>query len=140
MLAASLLSVPVMQSGCKSTLEQSGAYAPDPVTNAVSGAVTQVTADKPFFIADGAFYLAYSAIDAAFTFERDNRATLWALSPDIKHALDKIRPDAVVARNSYIAARKGYLANPTPAGLSDLQFALAKIQQLQSAATAVLPK
>lgn len=121
-------------------MEPGGAYAPDPTTNAVTGVVTQIATDKPFFIVDGAFYLAYSIIDGAFTFERDNRATLWALSPEIKHALDKIRPDAVVARNSYIAARKGYIANPTPAGLSDLQFALAKIQQLQAAATAVIPK
>lgn len=140
MLTASLLAMPLAQSGCKSSLQSGGAYAPDPTTNAVTGVVTQIASDKPFFIVDGAFYLAYSAVDAAFTFERDNRATLWALSPEIKHALDRIRPQAVIARNEYIAARKAYIANPTPSGLDTLNTILAKIQQLQATATAVIPK
>lgn len=131
---ASLLLV----SGCASKLQEGGAYAPDPTTNAVTGIVTTIAADKPFFVVDSAFYLAYSAVDAAFTFERDNRATLWKLSPQIKHDLDAIRPDAVLARNAYMAARKSYIANPTPAGLDTLSTVLAKVQQLQTTANAVI--
>lgn len=137
LLTLSLL--PMAETGCKSTLEGGGAYAP--VTTNVDGTVTPTQApDKAFFVADAAFYLAYSAVDAAFTFERDNRSRLWDLDPNIKKSLDKVRPQAVQARNEYIHAREGYLLHPTPAGLSTIQTALAKIQQVRDAAQAVVPK
>jgi hypothetical protein len=73
-----------------------------------------------------------------FRFERDNRDNLWKLSPDIKHTLDKIRPDAAQAVQTYAAARKAYIANPTPTGLSMLNTILAKVQQVSAAAAAAV--
>lgn len=140
LVLCSLAMLPIAETGCnKSTLEPGGAYSPTS-TNVVTGEVTATQApDKEFFIADAAFYTAYSVIDAAFTFERDNRATLWQLDPNVKKTLDKIRPQAVTGKNTYLDARKAYLANPTPAGLSTLQTALGRLQQLQSAVSAVIP-
>jgi len=125
-------------SGCgKSTLAPGGAYAPDPTTNATTGVVTQPAADPAFFNVDLAYDTAWSAMNVIFTFEHDNRLTLWAISHNIKHELDKIRPQAVAADKEYVTARAAYMANPTPAGLTGLTETLAKMQQLVSAARAV---
>lgn len=107
----------------QSRLEPGGAYA-----------TTNTVPDLQFYQVEATFALAYATIDTAFKFEKDNRQTLWALSPDIKHGIDKIRPDATAYRNLYIAARKAYLANPVPTGLSNLQSTLLKIQQIAVAA------
>lgn len=115
--------------GCKSTLEEGGAYAP----------VGQAP-DKAFFATDAAFDLAYSAVDAAFNFEKANRQLLWQISPDIKHSLDKLRPQALLIAREYTTARKAYLSNPTPAGLTTLQTILGRMQQTSTAIQAVLPK
>lgn len=145
LLALSLLSVAFI--GCKTHLAPGGAYAPN-VTNITANAdgtsTTNVVAtaapDQAFFEVDSAFDLAYSVINAAFTFELDNRDYLWSISPQVKHTLDKIRPQALDARNQYLKARRIYIANPTPAGLGALQTALTQIQHASSAAEAVLPK
>lgn len=115
--------------GCNSTLEKDGAYA-------TAGALP----DKAFYVADAAFGLTYSAIDAAFTFEKNNRVALFRLSPEIKHGLDKIRPTAKLIVIDYANAREAYLKSPTPAGLSLLNTILAKAQQLSNAAQTLLPK
>ncbi|HEV2207322.1 MAG TPA: hypothetical protein VG167_00990 [Verrucomicrobiae bacterium] len=125
--------------GCgKATLEQGGAYAP--MTNGVPAAQP----DLAFYQVDAAYDLAYSTVDAAFLFERQNRAMLWSVAPEIKKALDQVRPEALKVRDDYAAAREAYLSNPTPAGLSSLGTALAKVKQIAAtvAATmaAVLPK
>lgn len=133
-LAFLLLAMPLVF-GCKGTLQSGGAYAP---TDA-SGQPTQAP-DMAFFVADAAYQVAYNTIDAAFTFERNNRATLFKISPQIKHTLDDIRPNLVTANNDYLLAREAYKSNPTPANLSTLQTVLAKIQQLVPTVTAVLPK
>lgn len=127
--------------GCKATLAPGGAYAPTVfTTNATTGVITtnQMPSDMAFYITESTFILAASTIDTAFRFERDNRAALWKLSPDIKHTLDKIRPDATQAVNAYAAARKVYMANPTPAGLDMLNTIMAKAQQIASAAAAAV--
>jgi hypothetical protein len=122
--------------GCgKATLESGGAYAP-----VDANGVAIVRPDLAFFEVDSAYDLAYSAVHAVFKFERDNRALLWKLSPDIKHTLDKARPQAVSANVRYAQARKAYLANPVPANLSTLQTILAEMQSLASAASAAVPK
>ena len=136
LVLASALAFVIGQTGCSSTgnkLDPGGAYAP------TNGPV-QVQPDYAFFVVDSAFDLAYSTVNAAFQFEYDNRALLWKASPNIKHALDQIRPKAVDVRNRYIAARTAYMANPVPAGLSQLQSILAEIQSLATAAAAALPK
>lgn len=126
-LLGALLAAPI---GCKHpSLELGGAYA-----------ATNTVPDYAFFVADSAFDLAYSTIDAAFKFERDNRALLWKISPDIKHTLDQIRPQASVVTTQYLTVRAAYMANPVPANLTTLQTVLAKMQQLATAATAALPK
>jgi hypothetical protein len=93
-----------------------------------------------FYTVDATYDLAYSTLDAAFKFERDNRALLWKASPTIKHTLDAVRPQAVQVNAEYLTARAAYIANPIPAGLSTLQSILAKVQQLSVTATAALPK
>lgn len=120
--------------GCKGTLAPGGAYNTGS-TNAVT-----IKVDYAFFVTDSAYNLAYSAIDAAFKFERDNRALLWGRTKQIKRELDRIRPQAVAANGKYLEARAVYLANPTPANLTILQALLAEIQRLTTTATAILPK
>lgn len=120
---------------CKATLAPGGAYAPTD-TNGV--AIFQP--DMAFYTIDAAYDLAYSGVDAALKFERDNRLTLWKVSPQIKHTLDEIRPQAWSANVQYLKVRTGYIANPVPSGLNDLQSILAKMQQITSAAQAALPK
>jgi len=113
---------------CQSArLESGGAYAP----------VGQVP-DMQFYQVDAAYDLAYAAIDGAFTFERDNRLVLWGVSPQIKHTLDSIRPQAVQANIEYHRARAAYMANPVPANLGLLQQILAKVEQLMATAHAAL--
>lgn len=123
--------------GCSSArLESGGAYAP---IDSTTGAPTQA-ADMPLYQIDVAYGLAYSAIDFAFRFEHDNRAMLWKISPQIKRTLDVIRPQAAAANLLFAKARAEYLANPIPANLTFIQEALARVQQISAAATAVLPK
>jgi hypothetical protein len=114
---------------CGKTLEPGGAYAP-------AGQVPSLA----FFEADSAFDLAYATVNAAFTFERDNRDLLWRTSPQIKHTLDEIRPKAWEWAKSYATARKAYLANPVPSGLPPLEQALSEIQRLAATALAALPQ
>jgi hypothetical protein len=96
--------------------------------------------DIAFYVTDASFVLAYATVDAAFKIERDNRAALWRLSPGIKRTLDKVRPEAVQVVQHYGEARKAYLANPTPIGLTGLNLALKRIEDLSGAVLAVLPK
>lgn len=133
-LAITALSVSLW-TGCKSTLEPGGAYAP--VTTNAAGA-TVVSPDIGLYTADSAFIAAYSILDLAFKFERDNRAMLWKISPDIKHSIDKIRPGAETAVQAYKAARADYIQHPSPQGLDLMNSIIAKIQQVASAASAAI--
>lgn len=133
------------QSGAK--LEPGGAYAPTNTPGGVppgaapgGGTGGTPQGDYGFFVADASYQLAYSAIDAVFQFELDNRTNLFRLAPGIKHELDKIRPDALQVNNNYLAARDAYMAHPTPAGLNGLQTIVKKLEQLGAAAKALLPK
>lgn len=128
-LAISMALLPPATTGCKSTLAPGGAYAP---------AGTQP--DMAFFAADAAYQIAWNTINAAFDFERNNREYLFRLSPEVKHTLDSLRPNAVTANSEYLKAREAYKLNPVPDNLTALQSALAKIKQLLPAVTAVLPK
>ena len=126
--------------GCKSgKLELGGAYRPS-TTNAAGQVVDAAAPDYAFFVCDLAFSTAYSAVDAALTFEKNNRKLLWGVSPEIKHTLDKIRPVAWSAVQKYSRARRVYLTSPTPAGLSTLQNLLSEIQKIAASAQAALPK
>lgn len=128
-------------SACKSTLAPGGAYAPTVITtNAAGQLVTNqvVMADMAFYVTDSAFLMSASALDVAFRFERDNRAALWQLDPNIKHTLDRIRPDALAAVTTYKAARGAYKSSPTPTGLSLLNTILAKVQQFATTASAAV--
>jgi hypothetical protein len=129
--------------GCKNPqLETGGAYAPGQIVveNGTTNVVATFAPDRAFYIVDASFELAYSAVDAVFVFERQNRQALWNLSPEIKRTLDKIRPEAAEVVRKYTQARAAYVANPTPAGLSSLETILGQLQSLSSAATAVLPQ
>lgn len=127
--------------GCKKTLEVGGAYAPSVVsTNPVTGVVTTNIVNAPdlaFYQIDSGFLAAYASVDAIFSWERDNRAFLWTVSPNIKHTLDQARPTAAALVKNYGVARQAYKANPTPAGLDLLKTILSKLQAIQAAASAV---
>lgn len=134
-----VLALGLLLTACKSTL------APGPygggviiVTNTTGVVTNTVSADMGLYVADGSFVAAVSALDLAFRFEKDNRATLWKISPEIKHGLDLIRPGAEQGVQAYRAARAAYVKNPTPAGLDLLTTILAKVQQAASAATAAV--
>lgn len=129
LIAICLALAVVFAPGCGKTLEPGGAYAP-----------AGQQPDKAFYVSDAAYQVGYKLIDAAFNFERDNRAYLWNVSPNIKHTLDQIRPQAVAANAEYLNARAVYMKYPVPANLSTLQTALAKIQQLATTAQSLLPK
>ena len=140
MLVAIALTVAAVLSGCKSgKLELGGSYRPS-TTNAAGQVVDAAAPDYGFFVVDLAFSTAYSAVDAAFTFEKNNRNLLWRVSPEIKHTLDKIRPAAWNVVQRYARARQIYLRKPTPADLSILQALLANIEKLAASAQAALPK
>jgi len=140
MLVAIALTVAAVLSGCKSgKLELGGSYRPS-TTNAAGQVVDAAAPDYGFFVVDLAFSTAYSAVDAAFTFEKNNRELLWRVSPEIKYTLDKIRPVAWSTVQKYSRARRVYLASPTPAGLSTLQSLLVNIEKLAASAQAALPK
>lgn len=126
----------IFMTGCGTPrLEQGGAYAPVD-TNGVATAAP----DYAFFVVDSAYDLAYSAVDSVFTFERQNRAMLWAISPTIKHSLDNLRPQAWGIAVKYAKARAAYMANPVPANLTLLQQLLAEVQQLSATVQALLPQ
>ena len=126
--------------GCsKSTLAPGGAYAPASTTNSI-GSVLTPAPDLPLFVADSTYQLAYTAIDAVFSTERNNRAFLWSLSPKIKHDLDTIRPQAVQLNAEYLEARTTYLTNGVPDNLTKVQAIVAKLQQVATAAQSALPK
>lgn len=127
--AFAMAMVAALPIGCASKLESGGAYAPP-----------GQAPDKSFYAIDASFDLAYSVVDAAFTFERNNRQWLWKVSPDIKHLMDQIRPQAADGVAAYARARREYLRTPTPAGLTALQTALDQMRRLSSAAQAALPK
>lgn len=123
--------------GCgKTTLQTGGAYA---IVVGTTNMIATAAPDAAFYLVDSAFDFAYSSINAAFQFERDNRAYLWKLSPDIKHTLDKIRPGAVDAVKRYARARKAYMKNSTPPGLSVLQNILGEVQKVATATQAAIP-
>lgn len=143
-LVIACLILPVL-TGCKTRLAQGGAYAPGTTTittdlNGVTSTNFVATAapDKAFYLVDADYDLAYATLDAAFTFEKENRDALWKVSPEIKHTLDSIRPQAWIVNLQWAAARKVYAANPIPAGLSNLQTYLAQIKNLATAAQAAI--
>lgn len=118
--------------GCvtEKRLEAGGAYA---------ASATQA-AQPELFALDASFDLAYTALDASFKYERDNRVLLWKLSPNIKKSMDKLRQEAGTVRGDYALARTVYLEQPTPAGLAELEAALSKLQKANLAALTVIEK
>lgn len=133
---AVLLCAITLTPACKSSkLEPGGAYAP-----IASDGVQRIAPDVGFFAVESAFKLAHNTIRFVFDAEYENRALLWSVSPKIKHTLDAIRPQVNEAIRDYAEARDVYRENPTPAGLSNMEFALAKVKQLALTAEAALPK
>ena len=133
--------------GCKGKLAPGGAYAPastvvivNPDGTTTTNVIPDATPDLAFYSIDASFDFAYSALDAAFKFEHDNRALLWKTSPDIKHALDAIRPQAWDVARRYAAARAVYVMHPLPPNLDALTLILSETQNLAASAAAALPK
>lgn len=129
-LFAILFCAALIGAGCQigQRLEPGGAYSH-----------TETSAAMPeLYVADATFDLAYSALDGVFKFERDNRQTLWKISPEIKHTLDKLRKEAGQLVKDYAIARAAYLASPTPAGATELQIFAARLSALNASALAVI--
>jgi hypothetical protein len=141
LVALGVASLLFITAGCHSPqLQAGGAYAPSIVTtNADGSTVTSPgTPETALFIADSSFKLAYDAIDGVFKFEMDNRADLAAKFPQLRPALDKLRPQVWKICKRWAIARQVYKANPTPAGLSQVQTILADIERLVPVAQAEL--
>lgn len=96
------------------------------------------TPDLILFQTDSAFDLAFTATQATFKFERDNREMLWKVSPDIKHSLDAARPTAFQCGQEYQRARAAYLLSPTPEGMDTLKTVLSKMSSIYSSVVVVL--
>lgn len=125
-----ILAIAIALQGCGTPkLAAGGVYAP-------AGQV----ADLQLYQADVAYSLAFGTLDSAFRFERENRTTLWKLSPQIKKSLDAIRPDAWQANQHWAVARQAYITSPVPANLTAIQVIVAKVQQLAVTAQAALSK
>jgi hypothetical protein len=137
------LSALLVGCGGSARLQLGGAYAPatfQTVTNDAGNVSTNTfISQQPDFVlyaADATFDFAYSSMEAAFKIERDNRLFLWKISPDIKHSLDSIRPQASLAVKAYTSARADYIAHPTPANAAAMQSFLSEVSRLASAASA----
>jgi len=128
-LLISLLACLFLLPACHTTLATGGAY---------SGTNAPTSLDYAFYQVDAAFALSYDACDTAFNFERNNRAMLWKLNPDIKHTLDSIRPRAVQAAQKYAVARAAFEANQNQVNLDPLVRLLAEFQPLTAQAQAAL--
>lgn len=110
------------------SLEPGGAYAP---TNTV-GAV--VYSDVELALVDASHKFAYETIDSVFAFEKSHREQVKAISPEVylqvKHAMDDARKKAWEVEKRWATARKIYMDNPTPEGLTTVQQILAEFQRL----------
>lgn len=138
LMAVSLLAGALtLTPGCATKrLESGGAYAAA-VTN-LDGTAT-VSADAALYAADASFKMVVSSLDAAFAFERKNRAALWSISHDIKHALDAIEPQAADAVKRYAAARRAYLQTPASArSTSSIEGIVTELQSLLATASAAI--
>jgi len=140
-LLIALLALPFLQACKGPTLAPGGAYAPATITTSTNAAgvvttntVATAAPDPAFEAVDQTFDTTYSMLDDVLVYERANRKALEAISPSIKHSLDAIRPGAWLAVQAYTSARRTYIANPTPAGLTTLQTILSQVQALAAAA------
>ncbi|MHB9007639.1 MAG: hypothetical protein ACYDC1_11975 [Limisphaerales bacterium] len=128
-----LLCLSVFEVGCATKLAGGGVYNPAPETQAPRMELYQI---------DAAYAVAYSAVDAVFTWERTNRQALWALDPGIKRALDEIRPQASDARQKFLQARAAYVQAlegspiaPPATLLAEVNLWLTRITQISQSAT-----
>ena len=129
------VAVALLLIGCGTTkLEPGGAYAP-----IGTNGVATLAPDYEFFVIDSAYGIAHSAMNWVFDYERNNEAALFKVAPNVKHALDKMRPKAVAANAEYHRARDAYLEHPTPAGLDTLRTVSGKFQQLSALVQAIIP-
>lgn len=111
--------------GCKTPkLEPGGVYTS---TNATGQVIYN---DVGLALADASYKFAYETALDVMRFERDNRAAIWAISPEIKKNLDAARPTVVDINKRWAEARKMYKANPTPAGLDAIQTILAEMRRI----------
>lgn len=134
--------------GCSSlgaNLADGGAYSPVVIitTTNAEGVVTVnasrvIEPDFKFFVADSAFDIASGVVIGVFKFEKENRAAIFAVTPKIKHELDKVRPVALDIIRRYGAARKIYIKNPTPAGIGKLEATLLEIQKVSLIAQTII--
>lgn len=78
------------------------------------------------------------SFDGFVTFEKNNRAALWAINPGVKHAADKLRrrdcetcdPNGVKWLESSWHLVEVYRTNRTPENKANMETALAVIQDL----------
>lgn len=124
-----VLAIPVGIAGCSggcktSTLEPGGVYAP---TNAAGEVIFD---DRGLALADATYKLTYESALSVLAYERNNRVAIWALSPEVKRAFDKVRPVVVDINLRWAKARQAYKKNPTPEGLSLMQEIMGEIDRL----------
>lgn len=115
-------------SGCKSHLEQGGAYNPS-VTNVATGEVTSAPKDVLYTL-DASYKFAYGVVAGGLKLEMDNRESVAALSPEVKPALDKVRNVVWEIDQKWATARKAYKDNPNEEGLANLKGVLSELEKI----------
>jgi hypothetical protein len=111
----------VVPTGCKTTLEDGGAYA----------------GHKVLYDCDVTISAAWALTDAVVRWEKDNRQLLSEF-PEIKIAVDDVRRKAPTAFRQAIAARDAYAAARTAETSGTLDQALTMIRALAAEASAIL--
>lgn len=115
-------------SGCgsvKSRLVPGGAY--NPVTTNAAGVVLY-RPDPAYFLADLSFKTTWNTLDAAFSFEKDNRVFLDPLFPKLHSQMNVARAKATRIWLNYAKARVEYLKVPTASNLNQLQLQLTQLK------------
>lgn len=107
--------------GCKTTLEEPGAY----------------NGDKLLFDSDLTITTGWTVVDTTLKWEKDNRALLSNV-PEIKVACDQIRARAPGIFKAAIRARDTYAAASTAENAKELDIALTMLRALATEAATVL--
>jgi hypothetical protein len=123
----SLLSVPVLETGCHKTLAPEGVYA-QPQGGGVVGYNTDlsITTAKDIF-------------DAFLSWEKSNRPAL-SKTPEVRQYADKLRAEAPAWFKSAVALSDAYKASPTTDNLNAFNAAMAVIQSAVGQAQQYLAK
>lgn len=115
LLLLSLVSVPVVETGCRKTLAPGGAY-----TQVGGGGIVGYNTDLSITTSK-------DVIEVFLTWEKSNRAAL-VKTPEVRVYADKLRAEAPAWIKSAVALSDAYKANPTTENLNAFNASMSVIQ------------